>query len=76
MRGSPRSAWRSTARRSRSTASQIQERLQLQEIQVATEADIAEMTADPDVEMEMPHRSKFLAEWKELLASRKRGLDL
>ena len=43
---------------------------QLKALLVATEADIAEMTADPDVKMKKPHRRLFTAEWKELLASR------
>ena len=43
---------------------------QLKALLVATEEDIAEMTADPDAKMKKPHRRLFVAEWKELLASR------
>ena len=42
----------------------------LKALLVATEEDIVEMTADPDVKMKKPHRRLFAAEWKELLASR------
>jgi hypothetical protein len=42
----------------------------LKALLVATEEDIVEMTADPDLKMKKPHRRLFVAEWKELLASR------
>ena len=35
----------------------------------ATEADIIEMTEDPDVKMKKPHRRAFINKWKELLAA-------
>ena len=41
----------------------------LRVLRAATEADIAEMTEDADVQMKKPHRRLFLTEWKALVAS-------